>query len=94
MMAKINLFEPVYCETISSELENGKIYISQKFGVAIHLCACGCGVKTVTPLGPGEWILSGNNEVITLRPSIGNFSGEIPYHAHYYITDNRVEWLD
>ena len=30
---------------------------------------------------------------VTLRPSIGNFNGETPYHAHYYITDNKIRWL-
>jgi uncharacterized protein DUF6527 len=28
------------------------LYVSEEFGVAGHLCACGCGNKVVTPLGP------------------------------------------
>ena len=24
---------------------------------------------------------------------VGNFNGENPYHAHYYITNNKIEWL-
>ncbi len=92
-MNRINELIPQYVEFMPSELEDGKLYISEKFSIAIHLCACGCKRKTVTPLGDGEWSLSKNNDKITLRPSIGNFMGETPYHAHYYITDNQIEWL-
>jgi len=88
----LNYLEPVFVETIDNELEEGKLYISERFKVAIHLCACGCGIKTVTPTGKDGWVLSNNNDKITLRPSIGNFMGENPYHAHYFITDNKIEW--
>jgi hypothetical protein len=90
---RITQVQPVYVTTMDEILEPGKLYISKKYEVAIHLCACGCGVKTVTPLGDGEWNLTKNNGAVTLRPSIGNFSGESPYHAHYYITNNKIDWL-
>lgn len=80
-------------DQIPEELENGVLYISLKYKVAIHLCACGCGGQTVTPLGKGEWLLTENDEKVTLRPSIGNWAGESPYHAHYYITDSKIDWL-
>lgn len=92
-MKKITEIQPIFLETIESDLEEGKLYISEKYATAIHLCACGCGQKTVTPLTKGEWSLTKNNDKVTLRPSIGNFSGENPYHAHYYITDNKIQWL-
>ena len=93
-MGRINELTPEYSEYIPNDLEPGKLYISEIYSIAIHLCACGCGIKTVTPLGKNEWFLSKNNEgQITLRPSIGNFMGESPYHAHYYITDNKIQWL-
>jgi hypothetical protein len=93
MCEKINEIVPVYCDYIPDVLEPGKLYIAGEFNVAVHSCACGCGGKTVTPLGAGEWALTENDARVTLRPSIGNFSGESPYHAHYYITDNKIEWL-
>lgn len=93
MCIKINEITPVYCDQMPKEIEAGKLYISKEYRIAIHLCACGCGVKTVTPIKEGEWSLTENNGNITLRPSIGNFSGENPYHAHYYITDNKIQWL-
>lgn len=34
------------------QLEPAVLYISQEFETAAHLCACGCGVKVRTPLGP------------------------------------------
>ena len=38
----IQEFKPEYCDTIPSDIEDGIIYISERFGIAIHLCACGC----------------------------------------------------
>ena len=84
---------PNYCDYIPDELKEGVLYISTNFKIAIHLCACGCGEQTVTPLGKDEWTLKDGGGKITLRPSIGNFLGESPYHAHYYVTENKIEWL-
>ena len=85
--------KPIYCETLPDKLKEGVLYISKEFRLANHLCACGCGMETVTPLGKDGWQITDNNELVTLRPSIGNFRWENPYHAHYYITNNKVEWL-
>lgn len=96
-MKKIEEIKPVFVELIPDELEEGILYISLEYGTAIHLCACGCGGKTVTGL-KSHWndgySLVSVNEKVTLRPSIGNWSGQHPYHAHYYITNNQIEWLD
>ena len=95
-MGKIGEIKPVFIEVIEEELEEGVLYISEKYGIAIHLCACGCKQKTVTDLRPhwkDGWTISNNEGLITLRPSIGNFNGENPYHAHYFITNNKIEWL-
>lgn len=35
-------------------LEPRVLYVSEEFGAAAHLCACGCGSKIRTPLGPTE----------------------------------------
>jgi|SRR5687767_11994911 len=91
-MNKLSEIQPVYCEEIPEEMEAGKLYICIRYNIAVHLCACGCGVKTPTPIKPGEWTLTDSGGKITLRPSIGNFMGESPYHAHYYITDNKIQW--
>lgn len=96
---RLNEIEPVFCEQIPGDLEQGKLYVSEEYGVAIHLCACGCGEKSVTPIKPssgryGGWTVTkhGGN-VVTLNPSIGNWSGESPYHAHYFIRQNIIIWI-
>lgn len=90
----MNLSEilPIFCDDIPNIKEHGKLYISKKYEIAIHLCACGCGRQSVTPLGNGEWNLTEANGKVTLRPSIGNFNGEKPYHAHYFITNNQIQF--
>lgn len=90
---------PVYVDQIPDKLEYGKIYISKRYGTAVHLCACGCGEKTVTPFShiiEGKdhgWKFTFDGDIVTLSPSIGNFSGEKPYHAHYYIWQNKIRWV-
>jgi hypothetical protein len=90
---KTTELKPEYCDYIPDKLNEGVLYISTQFKIAIHLCACGCGGQTVTPLGQGDWTLTDGGGKVTLRPSIGNFLGESPYHAHYYVTNNKIEWL-
>jgi len=92
-MIKINEIIPKYCEVIPEKIINGYLYIVLN-ETAIHLCACGCGVETVTPLSPPDnWTLMDVDNKVTLRPSIGNFKSETPkYHAHYYITENKIVW--
>lgn len=97
-MARIYNIRPIHVVQVPKEMEEGVLYISNEFGLAIHLCACGCGRQAVTPLNgyrgrTSGWTLVENDGNLTLRPSIGNFSGESPYHAHYYITNNTIEWL-
>ena len=90
---RINKLEPIFLDEIPDKIKEGKLYISKKYGVAILLCACGCLGKTVMPLSKDEWILTGSESEVTLRPSIGNWSYEQPnYHAHYHITNNKIEW--
>lgn len=86
----ITELEPVEVVHVPEVLEQGKLYISRKFETAIHLCACGCGEKTVTPFGsPYGWNLIDGKNGITLRPSIGNQN--FPCRSHYWITNNKVE---
>ncbi len=47
-------YEPVILNNdqyVPEKLEQGKVYISEEYGVAIHLCLCGCGEKVVMPIG-------------------------------------------
>jgi hypothetical protein len=79
-----------FVEFIPSELKEGTLYISIPYATAVHLCACGCGIKVVTPISPPEWQLLWDGDTVSLRPSIGNW--QFPCRSHYWITRNRVEW--
>jgi len=72
------------------ELSQGVLYVSSEYAVAGHLCACGCGTKVMTPLGPAEWTYSERNGRPTLHPSIGNW--QLPCRSHYFITEGRIQW--
>ena len=81
----------VKCETILDELEFGKLYYSDKYGTAAHLCACGCGNKVVTPCKSGFWSIDTKDGKPTLSPSIGSFN--LPCNSHYFIKQGKVIWL-
>lgn len=77
-------------ETMPKAFLPGVLYVSYEFGTASHLCCCGCGTRVVTPLGPGRWTLTQEENGPTLNPSIGNTSQ--PCRSHYFIRNGRVIW--
>lgn len=97
-MQRINELKPVYSEILPrhEDLEEGKIYLSYKYSVSKHLCACGCKGLTVLPFSTTHmdqinWIMTGDKDKVTFRPSIGNW--QFSCMSHYYITDNKIKWL-
>jgi hypothetical protein len=80
----------IFTEYIPAELEPETLYISMTFETAVHLCACGCETKIVTPFGPHDWVLTFDGSV-SMRPSVGN--GQQPCRSHYYIRNNGIDWL-
>lgn len=66
------------------------LYVSEEFETAAHLCACGCGAKIRTPLGPTEWTFYDTPTGPTLRPSIGNW--QQPCKSHYIINKGQIIW--
>lgn len=81
---------PQIVEYIPEHLEEGVLYISQKYGTATHKCCCGCGEEVVTPLNPTDWSLKVEGNLVTLDPSIGNWS--FACRSHYWIRRGRVIW--
>ena len=77
-------------EFIPEKLDDGKLYVSYKYGTAVHKCACGCGEEVVTPLNPTDWSVRIDVSGATLRPSIGNWS--FACQSHYFIRGGRVVW--
>jgi hypothetical protein len=86
-MERIKLLKVHY---LPKELEEGFLYVSIEFGVAGHLCPCGCKNKIITPLDSTEWTFKEVNNKPTLFPSIGNW--QLPCKSHYWITDGVIEW--
>lgn len=80
----------VFTRSIPAAPEAETLYVSMDYQTAVHLCACGCGTKVVTPIGPNDWVLTFDGTV-TLRPSIGN--GQQECRSHYYIRHDRVDWM-
>lgn len=77
-------------ELVPRPLEEGVLYFSPKYETAIHLCACGCGIETVTPLSENGWELTVEYGNATLVPSIGNM--RFPCGSHYWIREGHVRW--
>jgi len=80
----------IHVQYLPKELEPGNLYVSEEFGVAGHLCPCGCGNKIITPLGPTEWSFKAYRGKPTLYPSIGNW--QLPCRSHYWINNGEIEW--
>ena len=72
--------------------EQGVLYVSKKYGIAGHLCACGCGEKVWTPLGSVDWSIKMDKKGPSMKPSIGN--GQIDCKSHYVIHNGRILWFD
>jgi hypothetical protein len=83
-------FRHEFVEFMPPQLEPGVLYVSVEYATASHLCACGCGMKVVTPITPTDWHLTFDGETISLHPSIGNWS--YPCRSHYIIRRNRALW--
>lgn len=81
---------PQLVEFIPEQLEDGVLYVSQRYRTAMHRCCCGCGNEVVTPLGPAAWTLDVVDGVATLYPSVGNWS--LACRSHYVIRRGRVVW--
>lgn len=87
---RTNHIRPLFVEFIPEHLEEGVLYISQRYRTCSHKCCCGCSEEVVTPLSPSEWELTREGDVVSLWPSVGNW--EYACRSHYVIQRNRVRW--
>jgi uncharacterized protein DUF6527 len=81
-----------HVEYMPKQLEPGILYVSKQFSTAAHLCACGCGEKIRTPLGPTEWSVKETAGGPSVWPSIGNWQKAC--QSHYVIQNGRIVWYD
>lgn len=89
-MSMVAQFKHEFVKSAPRELSPGILYLSMEYCTMLHLCACGCGRKVVTPLSPSDWNMTFNGETITVRPSIGSWS--LPCKSHYVIKRSKVHW--
>lgn len=89
---KITKINHKFVSSIPKELEEGILYISLDYNTAIHKCACGCGEEVVTPIDPDGWSMIYDGEVVSLTPSIGNWSYKCK--SHYWIKKGRIVWAE
>lgn len=75
---------------IPREIEDGLLYISTQYAIAVHKCCCGCGSKVATQLSPSGWRIIFDGESVSLDPSVGNWS--FPCQSHYWIQRDSVVW--
>lgn len=88
---KVTRLEPRQVEGMPETLEEGVLYISERYRVALHTCCCGCGEEVSTPLGPTEFAVKFDEAgEATVRPSIGNH--DFACRSHYLITNGQIKW--
>ena len=89
-MSMVAQLEHRFVKSVPRELTFGVLYVSLEYCTMLHLCACGCGSKVVTPLSPNDWSMTFNGNTITVWPSIGSWS--LPCQSHYVIKHGKVIW--
>ncbi len=89
-MTKLSRIALQRVEYMPKQLEPGILYVSEKFGAVAHLCACGCGEKIRTPLGPTEWAFTESAAGPSLWPSVGNWQKAC--QSHYIIDGGEIIW--
>jgi hypothetical protein len=89
-MTKLNRISLQRVHHMPKELQPGILYISEEFGAAAHLCACGCGIKVRTPITANRWTFTDSPRGPSLWPSVGNW--QQPCRSHYIIEDGNIVW--
>lgn len=87
---RIKSITPVFVDLIPDRLEEGILYVCERYKTAAHKCCCGCGEEVITPLTPADWSVRKAGNVVSITPSIGNWS--FACKSHYWIYKNQVVW--
>lgn len=88
----MKMLEFRFVKHIPDYLQEGILYVSIEYNTAIHLCACGCKNKVVTPISPIKWSFTYNGKDISLYPSIGNWNFDC--NSHYWIKKGKIVWAE
>jgi hypothetical protein len=87
---KVSTIRAEFVEFVPEQLDDGVLYISERYKTASHKCCCGCGEEVVTPLGPADWSIRVDGDRASVHPSIGNWNFKC--RSHYVIRRNQVVW--
>lgn len=87
---RVKSFSHIFVDHFPERLNPGVLYLAMEFSTAVHLCACGCGQKVITPFSPTDWQMSFDGETISLKPSIGNWT--FTCRSHYWIRGSVIVW--
>lgn len=81
-------------EFMPEMLKPNTLYYSKEYGVACHLCLCGCGVKCCIPINDekrkGEWDLIEDANGVTIKPSLQQL---FECRSHYIITNGIANFV-
>jgi len=72
------------------QMEQGKVYVVDRYQTTSHLCCCGCGERIVMSIDSLGWKYSEKDNRPTFSPSIGGFG--LPCKSQYSIRDGEVIW--
>lgn len=89
---KLNRISLLRVHYMPRQFEPGILYVSEEYGTAMHLCACGCGLKVTTPILPSRWSFKDTPHGPSLWPSVGNWTQ--PCNSHYVIDDGDIVWCE
>jgi hypothetical protein len=90
MMPRVDRLRTEFVESMPEVLEDGVIYVSERYRIALHNCCCGCGEEVSTPLSPTEYSLRVERHGVTVDPSIGNH--DFACKSHYLIEGGSIVW--
>jgi Family of unknown function (DUF6527) len=90
-MTRTNQLTPEFVDHVPEAMEPGKLYVSIRFNMAMHVCCCGCGGEVATRISPSAWKLFYNGRDVSLWPSIGPSTSEC--RSHYVVCNGAVHWL-
>lgn len=83
--------KPQFVENAPETLEDGIVYISIPFRVAVHKCCCGCGGEVTTRISPTGWEITYDGRDISFSPSIGPTTSACK--SHYIVRRGRLKWF-
>lgn len=93
-MDRLEKIRVEYVTTIPDTKEDGVLYLSRYFGLAVMMCPCGCGEQCVMPLQPNDergWVIGVDRDKVTLSPSI--LETTCPNKSHFFIRKNKIVWI-